>query len=328
MMINPPSLDIWTCPGPRLPGLKKWLVEEVWTADRFQQSKKIPSEYLKSGERAVNDMESLLTAAADSYFGELTSAETPAKTIADFFRDNENSCVVVLDGSSLRELPKFLELAQKSHRPVLECAVGCSAIPSTTEYFISERLGFGLPLLGPSQLVSNRILQGNGIRYHFFQNPNDSQHIPDVPGPTLVWHRFPDLRFMDSTASGADFYDGIWDSMDLVWQRTIQALPASRPILVTSDHGYVFFGPGLSDRNLDRSDRPLKGKRFAEFPAEEPLPGEEPGLFINQARRLAVIKGRYHNKPQAPNPSQSLYRHGGLSLMEVLTPWLLLGPME
>ena len=133
---------------------------------------------------------------------------------------------------------------------------------------------------------------------------------------------------MDSTASGADFYDGIWDSLDLVWQRTVQALPASRPILVTSDHGYVFLGSGLSDRNLDRQDRPLRGRRFAAFPQEEPLPGEEPGLFIARAKRLAVIKGRYHNKPQAPHPSQSLYRHGGLTLMEVLTPWLLLGPME
>ncbi len=221
-----------------------------------------------------------------------------------------------------------MELSQISHRPVAECGVGFSAIPSATEYFVSNRVGFGFPVLGPSQILSNREWKERGIRYYYFQSPNESQHINDEREPVLIWHRFPDLRFMDSTASGADFYDGIWDSMDLVWQRTIQALPASRPILVTSDHGYVFFGPGLSDRNLDRSDRPLKGKRFAEFPAEEPLPGEEPGLFINQGKRLAVIKGRYHNKPQAPNPSQSLYRHGGLSLMEVLTPWLLLGPME
>jgi len=328
MMMDPSSLELWTRPEPRLPRLKKWLVDEVWTVDRFQQCKNIPSDYLKSGEKLVNDMESLLTAAADSYFGELASAEAPEKSIAEVFKKNENACAVILDGSSLRELPRFLELAQISHRPVIECTIGCSAIPSTTEYFISERLGLGLPLLGPSQLVSNRILQGNGIRYHFFQNPNESQHLSDNPGPTLVWHRFPDLRFMDSTASSAEFYDGIWDSMELVWQRTVQALPASRPILVTSDHGYVFFGSGLSDRNLDRSDRPLKGKRFAEFSEDEPLPVEEPGLFINQTKRLVVIKGRYQNRPQAPHPSQSLYRHGGLSLMEVLTPWLLLGPLE
>ena len=113
-----------------------------------------------------------------------------------------------------------------------------------------------------------------------------------------------------------------------MWQRTVQALPASRHVLVTSDHGYVFLGPSLSDRNLDRPDRPLKGKRFYEFTADEPLPDEAPGLYIDRVRRVAAIKGRYHNRPQAPHPAQSLYRHGGLSLMEVLTPWLVLGPME
>jgi hypothetical protein len=64
---------------------------------------------------------------------------------------------------------------------------------------------------------------------------------------------------MDSTASDAGFYDGIWDSLEIVWRRTVQALPLSRHVLVTSDHGYIFLGTGLSDRNLDGKDRPLKG---------------------------------------------------------------------
>ncbi|MBP1713026.1 MAG: hypothetical protein H6Q42_1229, partial [Deltaproteobacteria bacterium] len=314
-------------PGPRLPLLKRWLMEEVWTSDRLQQSKGVPSEYLKSGERLVNEQESLLMAAADSYLEELVAARDIEKTTAAFLESNKDACVVILDGCSVREIPKVKELARISHRPIVKCGVGFSAIPSATEYFVSDRLGFGFPVLGPSQIVSNREWKDRGIRYYFLQSPNESQHITDEEGPILIWHRFPDLRFMDSTASSTEFYDGIWDTMDLVWQRTVQALPASRPVLVTSDHGYVFFGPGLSDRNLDRDDRPLKGKRYLEFAEGEPLPEEEPGLYIDRKRRLAVIKGRYHNRPQAPHPSQSLYRHGGLSLMEVLTPWILLSPM-
>lgn len=34
-----------------------------------------------------------------------------------------------------------------------------------------------------------------------------------------------------------------------------------------------------------------------------------------------------HNRPQGPSASQSVYRHGGLSIMEMLTPWLVLGPV-
>ena len=326
--VDPESIDLLTRPQPRLPQLKRWLAEEVWTPERFRQCGSVPSAYLKSGEKMVNELESLLTAAADSYFGELIALQAASETIAAMFKRQQRLGVVVLDGCSVRELPRLLGLVQASRRPVVDSTYGCSAIPSTTEYFIQDRLGVGLPALSPSQMVSRREWMEQGIRFHFFQAPDEAQHLSQEDGPILIWHRFPDLRFMDSTASNAEFYDGIWDSLELVWQRTVQALPASYAVLVTSDHGYVFLGPGLSDRNLDRQDRPLKGKRFQEFAPDEPLPEDDPGIYLDHGRCLGVIKGRYHNRPQAPHPAQSLYRHGGLSLMEVLTPWLLLGPME
>lgn len=107
-----------------------------------------------------------------------------------------------------------------------------------------------------------------------------------------------------------------------------QKVPASRPVLLTSDHGYIFLGQGLSEPRLNGVDRPLEGKRFREFSTTEDLPAKRPGLWIDPARRLAVIAGRVHDRPQAPSPSNSLYRHGGLSLTEMLTPWLVLGPKE
>jgi hypothetical protein len=324
-LVDRPHIERWTRPGPRLPGLIEWLTGEVWTAARFQASGSWPSGYLQSGERIVNEWESLLTAAADSYFAELTAVPSPARTISGFFRDQPEGCVLVLDGCSLRELPRLLELAYASRRPVVEFACGRSAIPSTTEHFVKDRLGCDFPAIGPSQLVSRREWRDLGIRCHYFREPNESQHISEESGPMLLWHRFPDLRFMDSTASSAEFYDSIWDALGLVWQRTVQALPPSRTVLVTSDHGYVFLGPGFSDRSLDGSDQPLNGKRYREFASDEPLPAESPGLHVNSGRRVAVIRGRCHNRPQAPSPSRSLFRHEGLSLMEVLTPWLVLG---
>jgi hypothetical protein len=308
--------------------LIQWLTGEIWTAARFQASGGRPSEYLQSGERLVNEWESLLAAAADSYLLELTAAPSPARKVSDFFRQHPEGCVLILDGCSMRELPRLVELAGASRRSVVECGCGRSAVPSTTEHFVRDRLGFGLPAVGPSQLVSRREWRDLAIRYHYFREPNESQHIPEAPGPILLWHRFPDQRFLDSTASSAEFYDSIWDTLGLVWQRTVQVLPSSRTVLVTSDHGYVYLGPGFSDRRLDGSDRPLNGKRYREFAPDEPLPAESPGLYVDADRRMAVIRGRCHNRPQAPSPSRSLFRHEGISLMEVLTPWLVLGPVN
>jgi hypothetical protein len=140
--------------------------------------------------------------------------------------------------------------------------------------------------------------------------------------------RFPDIRFMDTHAASAALFDSIWDMLETVWMRTVQKVPRSRPVLVTSDHGYIFLGAGLSEPRLNGVDRPLEGKRFREFSAAEDLPAKRPGLWIDPPRRLAVLAGRVHNHPQAPSPSNSLYRHGGLSLMEMLTPWLVLSPKE
>ncbi len=234
----------------------------------------------------------------------------------------------MLDGCSLREMPRLIELAGISRRPVIEASCSRSAIPSTTERFVGERLGLGLPVTAPSRLASRHELREKNIRFHFFQSPNEHQTISDDAGHVLLWHRFPDRRFMDSTASTAEFFDSIWDTLEIVWKKTVQALPPSRPVLVTSDHGYVYLGSGLSDRSLDGKDRALNGKRSREFNQGEPLPMEAPELFIDRERRVAAIKGRCHNRPQAPSPAQSVYRHEGISLMEVLTPWMVLGPME
>lgn len=97
--------------------------------------------------------------------------------------------------------------------------------------------------------------------------------------------------------------------------------------LVPGSHGYVFLKSGFSDTRLKNADRTLDGKRFRFFPPDERLPTPTTGLWVDESRRLAILTGRAHNRPQAPSASQSVYRHGGFSLMEMLTPWLVLGPV-
>jgi len=316
-----------TAPAPRLPQLERWLLDEVWSEQAFEQTGRSPKDYLLAGERQVNDRESLLGTTAGGVYRELLQTATGGRTIGRFFEANRSAAAVVFDGCSLRELPRLRELALASRRAVIETGCGRAAVPSETNQFVTERLGLGLPLLAPSQLASRRELRERQVRYYYFGQSNSYHTIEDQPESILLWCRFPDQRYTDSTAVNEGLFDGIWDGLELAWRNTVQALPPDRTVLVTSDHGYVFLKSGFSDTRLKNADRVLAGKRFRFFLENEALPEAIPGLYVDLSRRLAVLMGRAHNRPQAPSASQSVYRHGGLSLMEMLTPWLVLGPV-
>ena len=320
-------LDQLTRPGPRLPGLSSWLLNEVWSEAAFEAAGRSPQSYLRVGEDWVNALETLMTAAGDHLYAELANPPCEESGIGRFLDEHPGAAVVVFDGCSLREIPRLIQLARDSGREVQTVRCGRAALPSDTETFVGRRLGLGLPEIGPSKLTSRAELRDRNVRYFYFSNPGDHHTIDADQGSLLLWSRFPDQRYTDSTAVDETLYDALWDGLELAWQRTVQAVPPDRRVLVTSDHGYVFLGPGLSDPSLKDVDLALEGKRFRAFGPDERLPAPRPGLWVEQQRRLAMLVGRCHNRPKAPSPSRSVYRHGGLTLMEMLTPWLVLEPV-
>ncbi len=320
-------IDRLTRPGPRLPDIEQWLLNEVWTADAFRAAGNSPQAYLTRGEELVNRRENLLRATAPSIFEELTAARPSDKIVSTFLFGNPNAAVVIFDGCSLREMPRLFDLAKASRREVLEQGCSRSAIPSETEYFISEGLGLGLPAVGPSKLSGNGELRKRNIRFYYYRQISDFHTIEDKDGALLLWSRFPDRRYTDSTAADETMFDGLWDGLEQAWSRTVQAVPPDRKVLVTSDHGYIFLGSWLSDPGMKGVDRVLDGGRFRFFKADESLPNPGDGLWVDAGRRLAVMAGRGHNRFPGQG-AQSVYRHGGLTLMEVLTPWIVLGPVQ
>ena len=316
-----------TAPQPRLPGLESWLRDEVWNDAAFERVGRSPKDYLLAGERLVNERESLLATSAPQVYSELATTPVPDRTVSGFFAEHPRSAAVIFEGCSLREVPRLIELARASRRAALEHGSGRAAVPSETIQFVADRLGLGLPALGPSQLTSRHELRERKVRFFYFGQSNSYHTIEDCEDSLLLWCRFPDQRYTDSTAVDEGLFDGVWDGFEQAWRNTVQAVPPDRKVLVTSDHGYVFLKSGFSDTRLKNLDRPLNGKRFRFFEENEALPERAPGLWLDEARRLAVLAGRGHNRPQAPSASQSVYRHGGLTLMEMFTPWLVLGPV-
>ena len=132
-------LDDLIRPGPRLPWIKKWLIEEVWTLPLYNSMSHI--EYLKAGEDKVNRFEELASFTADRIYMELLSPPETGKNLLNVLR--EDTAVVVFDGLSLREIPIILKLSERSGFRVKEVGTSIAAIPSETMDFVEREFQCG-----------------------------------------------------------------------------------------------------------------------------------------------------------------------------------------
>lgn len=234
--------------------------------------------------------------------------------------------MVIFDGLSLREMPALLHLAAQAGLSVVEQGVGLAALPSETMDFVEQRVGCGR--IGPSQLGTRRELADRGVAAYYYAHPGERHILDPQARALLLWSSFPDNTYKDAGARFAEHFAQIQALMGAAWNSTVMALPRDRRILITSDHGYIFLGAGLSFTRDREYLRPLSqylgGERYARLSKEGEPPAHE-DLRVYRDRDVAVLKGRVHLHPSGPASSR-LYKHGGMSLMEMLTPWLVLSP--
>ena len=119
-------LDNLTAPGPRLPWLRQWLLEEVWSPERYKDSSK--ADFLRQGETQVNRYEGLISSSATRVYDELVSGPDPTKRFLNLLSATDTA-VVVFDGLSLREVPIILNLSKKSGFSVSKVDSSLAAIP-------------------------------------------------------------------------------------------------------------------------------------------------------------------------------------------------------
>src|SRR4030066_1408202 len=156
-------IDKLTQPGPRLPYVKDWLMNSVWSQDRYENLQ--PPEYLHQGESDINNFEKLIAATGDRIYNEFVEGNDKAvlKELS-----NTNTAVAVFDGMSIREIPILVTLAGKSGFRIVERDYAFSAIPSETIDFVEQRLKCGR--IGPSQLPGRKELAEKGIQAGFLSS--------------------------------------------------------------------------------------------------------------------------------------------------------------
>lgn len=271
------------------------LMTEIWVPSEDQSLE----DYYWEGEKAVTELERAL----NGFYGELYSEHLPYQCVHEGKNLGEiDGCILIMDGLSLREsaliIPEIIALGYH-----VNGSFGTSAIPSETLPF-REKIGF-------QELKKHRVFAAVG------------EIDPKLTGEEeLIWCRYPDALYENIQAGRTKI-----GSIEEMYEKTLSALlsilsQVEPPMLLTSDHGYVRTEAGSTFAIAEPVRRKLRealgGQRYA--PMEEANLGD----LVNQGA-LVEYDGKYLARARTTWPVQgkySVFNHGGVSLMECITPKL------
>jgi len=233
--------------------------------------------------------------------------------------------VLILDGLSLRELPWLLQGAKDRGFTLHSVTATASELPGETNEF-AKALGFS----SRSQLQNN----GGGKSHRLQVAHTECVDMPWVDCANLInsdpnwifWHQWPDSKIHDGSGAGQGLDTLTRDaaeqlSSDEFWS-FVERLSLGRRLIITSDHGYAATG------NFPDADGEVAQFLKQTFSSGRSIRGNEiVGPFIPPVALqtksphgdylLAV--GRWKWKSQGGYPTMT---HGGLSLLEVLSPFI------
>ena len=310
-------------PSQRLPSIKAWLVDTVWTKSRYEAMPH--EEYLATGETAVCSLEEAISTGASKLWDELEAASRSAPSVKTWLSldtplpREEPRAAVIFDGLSLRELPLLLTQAETTGFRVKSAQVIATCLPSETRSFVNQRV-LGKDI-GPSQLRGRAELAERNIEAFYLDQPTSRESYPSGRS-LLIWSSYPDRLFNNDEARFEALFSTFHEHhIPTFWKNSVQAVPMGVPIVVTSDHGYIFFGAGMESNRGSDAAALLGQSRWKQFELTEKFPTWHSDLQILPQEHVALLRGRLRARPQGGN-SRKLYQHGGLSLMEILVPWI------
>lgn len=233
--------------------------------------------------------------------------------------------VLILDGLSLRELPWLLQAAKERGFAVHEVGANASELPGETNEF-ARALGFG----SRSQLQNN----GGGLAHKLQPAHTECVDLPWKDCERLInstpnwvfWHHWPDSKVHDGAGAGQGLEILTRDaaqqlSSDDFWA-FVERLATGRRLVITSDHGYAASGhfPDADGEVGQFLKKTFSSGRSA-LGAGDTGPFVPPvALQINSPHGAHLMAlGRWKWRSQGGYPTLT---HGGLSLLEVLSPFV------
>ena len=233
--------------------------------------------------------------------------------------------VLILDGLSLRELPWLLQGAKERGFTIHEVAACASELPGETDEF-ARALGFA----SRSKLQNN----GGGLVHKLQVANTETVDLPWKDCEALIgsapnqifWHHWPDAKLHDGSDAGQGLEPLTKDVVDQLtsddFWAFVERLATGRRLVITSDHGYAATGyfPD-ADGEVGQFLKQTFGSSRSKTGTGDTGPFVPPvALQINSPHGAHLLAlGRRKWRSQGGYPTLT---HGGLSMLEVLSPFV------
>jgi hypothetical protein len=281
-------------------------------------------------DRDLTELDNIISGSAWDLWNDFDTAVPKAsEAIVNFWTQTQGGkAVLILDGLSLREVPWLLQQARERGLDLHNAEIRGAELPAETTPFANS-LGFGQR----SSLDNNGSGAAHKLKGAFTVSCNlPWQECVDQLGSheaVVFWHHWPDERLHELAVPGVGLHKLAKEthaglSSDDFWQ-FVQRLCTGRRLLITSDHGYAATGmfPDLTDKDQVNYMRTLfKSGRSSSDQVDDGawVPPIDLLISTNHGAHRYVL-GRRKWKSAAGYPT---LQHGGLSLLEVLVPLVIL----
>lgn len=280
-------------------------------------------------ERAIADLELTLSGAAWELWGDFAAtAPRSSAGIIEFWQQTVGGkAVLILDGLSLREVPWLLAGAAEHGFTIQRAEPRAAELPSDTTSF-AKALGFA---------TRSKLENSSSASPHFPGARTDTHNLPwascaaslqSAPA-AILWHHCVDELLHQLSGPG--------DGLRSLTQKAREHFTApdfwaflgqfakGRTVLITSDHGYAATGQFADVGDKAQAEwlrNTFKNQRFISSTGEtDPFlpPLALPIDTASGPHRFVLGRRRWKNAAGYPTLA-----HGGLSLLEVTVPFIIL----
>jgi hypothetical protein len=289
------------------------LTGEVWTAARFEEARRRGDlfAYLREGEHAASMLEREVYVIYSDVYRLLECKDARRDRVAALHQQEEYT-LLLIDGLSLREMPLIQDVLNVHN---LACQIDFALAPLPTETSEFARRHYNAS--GPSDIANHT------HRYPFaFRHVTVEDWTPDFSPDRrrrFIWYAFPDDYF---GLKKTDYARHVVQPIEAILNAVLRDPTLVRPVAITGDHGYLWQGGQCAWPVADADERAVLAEYFklarCARAASDALAATGKAWVRGG---VAAARGRFAWGGQVRGPT-SLFKHGGVSLMECLVPWV------